>query len=327
MKVIIIGAGWAGLAAAVELCHHHCDVTILEAASLPGGRARRVNSHDTIVDNGQHLMIGAYHHVLQILQRTGANIDRLLLRQPLTLSVRSDSGRSLTLTPGKWPAPWHLVVALLTANGLDWRERWQALRFCRLLSRNIDTDITVLAACRQAGQDDFLIRTLWQPLCLAILNTAINEASFAVFRRCLLDGFTRDRRDCEPLFARVDLGTLFVEPCHHYIESNRGQVLTGHRVTAIDVNRQRVTAVTVQGHDTLQADHFILALPPVAASRLLQDHALFSPLTARLQQFDTAPRRSPDRRSRPVAVRSQCLRTGRTPRCRHQRTGTAYVNG
>lgn len=289
METVIIGAGWAGLAAAVELSRHNHNVTVLESGPQPGGRARRITHHEYQVDNGQHLMIGAYRHVLEILDIIGVDRDRVLQRQPLNLVIRSSPRQSLVLRAGKWRAPWHLFSALLGARGLSWRERGQALRFCRRLVKPPGADMPVLTAARQAGQSDALIRQLWQPLCLAMLNTAVHEASLIVFRRGLLDSFMHDRHDCEPLYARVDLGTLFPEPCRHYIEARGGHFLPGQRVTSITLDHDRVCHVTVNDRERVEADHYILAVPPVSARRLLAPHERFSTLTAQLDQFEMAP--------------------------------------
>lgn len=71
MKVVVVGAGWSGLAAAVTLTQQGHQVHLIEAAKQLGGRARNVTWNDIEVDNGQHLMIGAYHHMLSIMQTVG----------------------------------------------------------------------------------------------------------------------------------------------------------------------------------------------------------------------------------------------------------------
>jgi predicted NAD/FAD-binding protein len=114
MKVAVIGAGYAGLAAAVELAARGAPVTVFEAARELGGRARRVDYRGMALDNGQHILLGAYRETLRLMRLTGADPTALLLRLPLQLVI---PGR-FSLQAAPLPAPLHLAFGLLTAHGL-----------------------------------------------------------------------------------------------------------------------------------------------------------------------------------------------------------------
>ena len=116
--VAVIGAGYAGLAAAVALVDAGCAVTIFEANRVAGGRARRVEYRDTLLDNGQHLLLGAYRDTLDLMRKVGVP-ERAMHRFPLTLTI---PGR-LELRAPQLPAPLHLGWALMTAKGLTWKDR------------------------------------------------------------------------------------------------------------------------------------------------------------------------------------------------------------
>ena len=117
-RVAVIGGGWSGLAAAVDLADHGCAVTLLEAAPQLGGRARRVElalgDRTFPLDNGQHLLIGAYRETLALMQRVGIDPQAAFLRLPFTL--RYPDG--FALQAARLPAPLHLAGALLFARGL-----------------------------------------------------------------------------------------------------------------------------------------------------------------------------------------------------------------
>ncbi|RYY87829.1 MAG: FAD-dependent oxidoreductase, partial [Comamonadaceae bacterium] len=86
MKLAIVGAGWAGLASAVEATRAGHAVTLFEAARTPGGRARRIDDDSGLVlDNGQHILIGAYRATLQLMRDVGVDPEAVLLRVPLSL--------------------------------------------------------------------------------------------------------------------------------------------------------------------------------------------------------------------------------------------------
>ncbi len=128
MKVAVVGAGWAGLAAAVALKSTGASVTVFEAAPLAGGRARRVDDlHMGAIDNGQHLLLGAYTETLALVRHLhpGRSVGELLQRAPLHLE--SADGQ-FCLKAANAPAPFHTLWGLLNARGLSWQERWQATR-------------------------------------------------------------------------------------------------------------------------------------------------------------------------------------------------------
>ena len=122
-RVAVVGAGYAGLAAAIELVRAGAAVAIFEANRTPGGRARRVEYRGAPLDNGQHLLLGAYRETLALMREVGVP-DRALLRPPLALHF---PGRFSMQAP-RLPAPLHLAVALARAQGLSSEDRWAAMR-------------------------------------------------------------------------------------------------------------------------------------------------------------------------------------------------------
>src|SRR5512134_1917305 len=101
MNVAVIGGGYAGMAAAVSLAGRGTPVTVFEAAKTLGGRARRVDYRDAALDNGLHILVGAYGETLRLMREVGADPERVLLRLPLTWRIH---GR-FSLTAPRLPAP------------------------------------------------------------------------------------------------------------------------------------------------------------------------------------------------------------------------------
>ena len=131
MAVAIIGGGYAGMAAAVALAECGIPVTVFESAQQLGGRARGVMYNDTQLDNGQHLLLGCYLQTLHLIEKVGGNIEQDFLRLPLQLDLHGE----FSLKAPRLPAPLHLLVALLTAQGLTFGERLNAARFMLALRR------------------------------------------------------------------------------------------------------------------------------------------------------------------------------------------------
>jgi len=290
-RVIVVGGGWAGLAAAVELTRHHISVLLLESSRQLGGRARSVSMFDTQVDNGQHLMIGAYRDMLYLLNTLGIKEEDIFHRRALELIMKSPTNKDFRLRTSKLPAPIHLLWALISATGLPVKERWQALRMSIQLATKpaFDADKPLSELLKSYGQTEQTIKKLWEPLCLAMLNTPIDLASSVVFKQVLQETFAHHRHDSDLLIPRTDLGALLPEPAHKYINQNGGEIRLNHRVTEIYIEKNRITGILLASGESIEASHIILATSDNACRRLLAPHPALAPIAAKLVQFNHAP--------------------------------------
>ncbi len=295
-EVLVIGGGWSGLAAAYELARAGRPVRVLESARQLGGRARNAPFNGMEVDNGQHLLIGAYRETLRLLHEVGVDEDDALLRLPLILSLVSlDGSAETTLKAPRLPAPLHLAAGLLTARGLSVAERMAALRMSLALSLSgfrLSEDCSVSELLQRHRQPPRLIQTLWEPLCLAALNTPAASASASVFLHVLRESFARRRSDSDLLIPRQPLGELFARPLAAAIEAHGGRVETGSRAVALVCEDGKVHGVRVRdaaGEHLLESRQVILALPHYAAARLLDGVAALSPLSQQLGAMEEEP--------------------------------------
>jgi squalene-associated FAD-dependent desaturase len=288
-RVAIIGGGYAGMAAAVTLAEQRVPVTLYEAGPALGGRARRVDINDVTLDNGLHILIGAYRETLRLIaqvQPLSADAPSPLLRLPLDWYQH----QHLHLRAPKLPAPLHLLTALLTADGADWGERWSAIRMMRALRKarfRLPHDTTVSALLKQYAQGQALIHYLWNPLCVSALNTPPEQASAQLFLNVLRDGLNADRAGSDLLIARVDLSALFPEPAADYVRAHGGEVFTSRRVTAVNpvANGFQVTA----GGETRTFSHAICALPPHQVPAFLADIPALSETRETIGRMDYQP--------------------------------------
>ena len=147
---------------------------MFEAARTLGGRSRRVDAYGTPVDNGAHILLGAYSQTLELLRTVhGAGAERELSRPS---PPRHRTTRRVSLAYPGLPAPWHLASALLTMRGVSWRDRLRTARFARALARSrfwCPPQLTVAALL--AEQPKAAVDCLWEPLCIAALNTPIDD--------------------------------------------------------------------------------------------------------------------------------------------------------
>ena len=240
MKLAVVGAGWAGLAAAVEAMDLGADVTLFEATRTPGGRARalpatRPDGVPLRLDNGQHILIGAYRDTLGLMQRLGIEPEQVLLGTPLSLPYPDGGGLQTPAWAARWPAPLDAVAAILTASGWSWGERLALVRASLAWQRSgfvCPPSLTVGELCRAlpARAMDELI----EPLCVSALNLPAAQASAQVFLAVMRDalfgqGFGRWSASAL-LLPRDDLGALLPDAaCRHL----GARVRLGTRVTAL----------------------------------------------------------------------------------------------
>lgn len=252
--VAVIGGGWAGCAAALALAEAGVPVTLLEASRSLGGRARAVEINGVTLDNGQHILLGAYAQSLELINRLHATTA--LWRLPLALSQPP----MFSLACPRLPAPLHLLAGLITARGLDWHEKLAAARWAHTLLRNAETPAQSSVAQLTRNQPDKLNRLLWHPLCVSALNTPPEIASAQVFCNVIRAAFGGRSRHSDLLLPRHDLTALFPAPAAARITELGGEVRLACRVSRIEAAADAITLHTGDHADSYS--HVILAVAP-----------------------------------------------------------------
>jgi hypothetical protein len=252
-KVAVIGAGWAGCAAAMRALNEGNHVTLLEASRSLGGRARATpvtlpSGESVTLDNGQHILLGAYRETLGLMQSVGVDFEASLVRVPMRLSV-------------------------FQTEAWTWRDYASLARLLTgwfLHGFSCPEAMTVRALSAQASKRVML--DVIEPLCLSALNTATGEASGRVFLRVLKDAFLSKRfayaggtyASSDMLIPKINLSALLPSQVAHALEGRGSCVCLGTRVASLEplIN---------------EYDHVVVATPPWEAARLLRD---FSPVWA-----------------------------------------------
>jgi squalene-associated FAD-dependent desaturase len=286
LNVAVIGGGYAGMAAAVELAARGTPVTVFESARQLGGRARGVQHDGTQLDNGQHLLLGCYHDTLRLIEQVGGDIKQDFLHLPLQLDLHGH----LDLRAPRLPAPLHLLAALLGARGLNWSERIKAAGFMLALRRmdfRLPDDITVSELLVKHGQNADLTLKLWEPLCIAALNTPVTKASAQVLLNVLRDALHRARADSDMLLPRLDFTALFPRRAAAYIEQRGGKVHVSCGVDAITPKDGGIEVVTAQGSRTFS--HVVCAVSPVVAAKLLRPLSALRDIAAQIDALQYQP--------------------------------------
>ncbi len=239
MKVAIVGGGWAGMAAAVAACQAGHAVTVFEASRTLGGRARALegtlpDGTPVTLDNGQHILIGAYTETLRVMRLVGMEPESTLLRRPLALPFADGSGLQTPAFATHWPAPLDAIAAIATARGWSWAERlslvkaslgWQWRGF------RCAPELSVAQLC--AAMAPKVVHELIDPLCVSALNTPAEKASAQVFLRVMQDSLFGVRGGSHLLLPRTDLTALFPAAAAEWLTRKGAQVHLGRRIAQL----------------------------------------------------------------------------------------------
>ena len=285
MKVAVIGAGWAGCAAAVEATRLGHSVTLFESARVAGGRARRVDSSVNgkllALDNGQHILIGAYTETLRLMQTLGVDPGSSLLRLPLRLQFPNGEGlafpRSAVFAawPGgpRWPAAWQAAWGIAMARGWAWGDKASLLKLAlrwRAGGFVCAPGLSVAALCK--GLSPRALRGLVEPLCVSALNTPAERASAQVFLRVLKDALFSQPGGADLLLPRVDLSALLPDAALAWLAARCPAPRLGVRVQALtrSATGWQLSASGSADLDNTEEnfDAVLLACPPPEAARL-----------------------------------------------------------
>ena len=275
--VVVIGAGVAGLRAAVHLAARGARVTVLESKAVLGGRATAFNDPQTgeRVDNGQHVMLGCYHETFAFLRQIGTE-DRVRVQPSLEVDFVDRAGARSRLSLPGLPPPMNFAAGLLDWTALGWRDRLAALQLAgpiRLAqqeqrAKSRERAPTRIAASPGETVEEWLINNgqtarlremLWEPLALAALNQSVRVAAAPPFAAVLAQMFGGGPTDASLALPTWPLDQVYAEPARRFIEERGGEVRIGC-TARIHLEDGRVSHVEARGQ-RLETGAVVAAVP------------------------------------------------------------------
>jgi len=275
VEALIIGGGFAGLAAGVALSEGGCRVRLLEQKPYLGGRARSLVDSTTgcVVDNGQHLFMGCYHATLRFLATIGT-LDRVRFQPRLTLRFLDRHGR-LTVFQGRaLPSPWHVLLGVVCSGSFDFLEKLEVLRLGQTLRRAESAQrgaerLSVREWLTKLGQSERLQRDFWDLLCIAALNEDPSLASASLFERVLRLALFTSPEDSRLGIPGVGLSDVYVDAAAAHIRAKGGRVECGQGVARLLVSEGQCRGVLLSSGEQIEADNVLSAVPSFQLAALL----------------------------------------------------------
>jgi squalene-associated FAD-dependent desaturase len=288
----VVGAGWAGCAAAAELASHGVLVTLLEASDELGGRARRLPlelaGHWHVLDNGQHLLLGAYTETAALFEQVNVAFDTAVDRRPFELHYPD----GFRLRAARLPAPWHLAAALLAARGLSFSDRVSMIGLLRALKDarwNIGSDRSTTQWLHESRQTPTVIRRVWRPLALAALNTPLDRASAQIFVNVLRDSLGASGAASEMWVPRNDLSELLPDAVERYVEAHGGQVRRDARVDRVERKNRFHLQLRNDPDLTIDVDAVVYAAAPTHFERIVGHCEALNAILEAVARFEHEP--------------------------------------
>ncbi|QQS48056.1 MAG: FAD-dependent oxidoreductase [Acidobacteriota bacterium] len=295
-EVIIIGGGFAGLAAAVDLAEQGIPVRLLERRSFLGGRAYSFRDKVTgdAIDNGQHLMMGCYHRTLDFLEKIGSTHLLRFQSGPRVDFLDERKGPAGFICP-PLPAPLHLLGGLARLKTLTWPDRISALRV-GLALRGLNGNghelsrVTVREWLDSLGQSERIQQRFWNVVALATLNERPEVASADMFARVLDQAFMHRKTDSTMVISKIGLSELYTVAARDYVESRGGAVQLEADVARLEFEDGRCRALQLRNGETIEPAAVISAVPYFALRRMIDPEVRrSSPSLGTLEQLSSSP--------------------------------------
>jgi len=282
-KVIIIGAGVAGISAAIEICQSGHEVELLEQKSQIGGRIYSIEDKASgdLIDNGQHLLTGAYLRFLKILEILGTD-DNIKKQKSLSIDFYTKNGIS-SLDTSKLPGSLGMLYGLLALKNIKFSSKLAAISLAVKLKAGLEgnTDEDCYTFLKRHNQGDDLITLFWESLILATINADMNVAPAKLLVNVLKKAFFADRKSAVLMFPTSDLNHL-LEPLGEFLAMHNSNLRLSAKVEKLNIVDNVCIGVTLSNGEIIESDAVIIAVPPYSLQKILPANSPIAEFTSKM---------------------------------------------
>jgi squalene-associated FAD-dependent desaturase len=286
-KIVVIGAGVAGISAAISLAEGGNEVVLIEGSMRLGGRACSFidNTSGEVIDNGQHVMMGAYHNFLQIVDQLGTS-SNLHWQNGLKVVYHEKGGKRFTLNAGMLPGKLGMILGLITFKPLDIKSKICIISFfIKAYKNRLDTSIkTISQLLTEENQTDNSITIFWTPLVLAVMNASLNNSSAGLFVEALNRAFFSGNRDNSIIISKEGLSELF-NPLPDWLEKHGCSLLKGVSVHNLIIENGNFVGVRLSNDSVIYADIVISCIPSKPLKKIIPEELSNHPFFLHLDDF------------------------------------------
>lgn len=290
-KIVIIGGGISGIASAIELISSGFEIILFERNPYLGGRA---SSHfdkltETLIDNGQHVFIGAYKNFFELLEKLGTK--HLLYTQPtLNIPFFDINGYYSKFDSSILPGKAGVVLGILNFKRISIKSKFYALKlFSRLFYDKLNySGKTAWELLISEKQGEDLIRLFWRPLVLAAMNAQPERADATLLIEILSRAFLAGGKSSGLIFPACPLSEL-IKPFNDYITSSGSRIEYNTNISELIINDRKVIGVKTSEGNTIDCDSVISAIPPDSLYKIIPDNLKNEKYFSNLNQFEYSP--------------------------------------
>jgi squalene-associated FAD-dependent desaturase len=280
-EVLIIGGGFAGLSAGVELVNRGHQVTLIERRGHLGGRAYSFKDpvSGAVLDNGQHILMGCYTDTLKFLKTIGT-YDKLKFQNNLAVDFAAPGIPESTFRTLPLPSPLHLLSGFWLFRRFSLKDKLAVLKLRKGL-RATNGDLAALDRksitdwLKSLGQTEALLERFWDPLALAALNDRPELSSAALFHAVLKEALFSGRAGSRIAVPKVGLSDLYAEAARDYIERKGGQFLLKSPVQKLHFRGNEFSEAELEGGRRVSAEAILVTVPFTALRKMLPEEFVY----------------------------------------------------
>lgn len=269
-KILIIGGGISGLSAAVLLANEGFEIELIEASPKYGGKTYSFDYNNTVVDNGQHILMECYSNTLEYVDLIGAR-EKLEFQETLSTVYIDQSQKYFRLKIPKYFHPFNKILGLLSFDLLNLKDRFSILKLLikiRLINTDNFTDKTVSKFLEQSGQSKDVISKFWESFVVSTMNTSISDASAKVFIDMAKIVFGGEKKNTNIIIPKVDLSSALIHPAINKLEHGGAKLTTSEKVISIRFDGDQAVEVQTNKRTISDFDILISSVPIYSLSKI-----------------------------------------------------------